>query len=1058
MSFRFFIDRPIFATVIALVMTLSGIICAYLLPIAQFPNIVPPTVQVTATYNGADADTVAQVVTLPLEQQINGVEGMLYMSSTSTSAGISTITVTFEVGYDLDIAAVDVLTRVNQAMPQLPEAVQRVGVNIAKQSTNMTGVVSLYSPKGTYDSAFLSNYANITVEPVLSRVDGVGNTTVFGLEQYAMRIWLDPNKLTQLGLTGDDVMNAVRAQNLQASLGAIGAEPSVDRPATMLAIQAVGRLVKAEDFANIVVRAGENGAIVRLRDVGEVDLGSYQYSSTSSLNGGSTATVAIYQLPTANAFDVIEKTRTEMDRLKEQFPPDLDYVIAYDTTEFVKASLDDLIKTLVEAGILVLVTIYVFLQSFRATLIPMIAIPVSIIGTFAMMQVFGFSINTLTLLGLVLAIGLVVDDSIIVVENVYRQLESGVKNPKDAAEKAMEEVGGPIVATSSVLLAVFIPAALMPGITGQLYNQFALTIAFSIAFSSINSLTLSPALCGVFLREQHSTKFPPFVLFNRGFDWVSHHYALLVRWLCHHWYAMVVIFVAGCLGVVHYFRITPTAFVPNEDQGYYFVHFQLPPGASLLRTQDVSNRIQAVVREDPAVTDAIQINGLNFLTSSLSSNAGLVIVTLKNWDERNVKTENLRAIIMRAVPQLMDIADARVMPFPPPPIPGLSNVGGWQLQLEALEGQSFDQLAAVAEDFMAEAMKQPALTQLSTPFSDSVPMLALDIDRTRVYALGLDMSTVFNALGQVMGQTFINNYNQFGQVYNVMVQGEAGSRMTTMDVMQLRVKNRTGELVPFASFATASIATGTDNATHYNLYNTIQVNGATTAGYGSGDSIKAIDEVAAATLPEGFSYEWTGTTFQEIESAGLAPYVFGLAIVAIFLLLAALYESWLLPFNVLLAVSFAVLFALIALHIAGRSLDVYAQIGLVMLVGLAAKNAILIVEFAKVRADTGEAVIDAASEASRLRLRPIMMTSFAFILGILPLVVATGAGAQARQSIGITVLGGMLGSTIMDQLVVPTFFYMFYSLRRKSGFGTPEGSSGAAPSEASSSTAAHAHG
>lgn len=1045
MSFRFFIDRPIFATVIALVTTLAGVICAAVLPIAQYPNVVPPTVQVTATYNGADADTVAQVVTLPLEQQINGVEGMLYMSSTSTSAGVSTITITFEVGYDLDIAAVDVLTRVNQALPQLPEAVQRVGINIAKQSTNLTAVVSLVSPGGTYDSSFLSNYANITVEPVLSRVDGVGSTTIFGLEQYAMRVWLDPDRMSELGITSEDVVGAIRDQNNQASVGLVAAEPSVGRPSVTLAISTKGRLVKEQDFADIVVRAEDKGALVRVRDVARVELGSYQYTSSSTLNAGPTATVGIYQLPSANAFDVVEKIQRQMDRLKEQFPPDLDYRIAYDTTKFVKASLDDLVKTLVEAGILVLVTIFVFLQSLRATLIPMIAIPVSIVGTFAMMAVFGFSINTLTLLGLVLAIGLVVDDSIIVVENVYRQMEAGVTNPRDAAEKAMQEVGGPIVATSSVLLAVFIPAALMPGITGQLYNQFALTIAFSIGFSAVNSLTLSPALCGVFLRKPHEATFRPFVLFNRAFDWTSHHYARLVRWTCRHWYGMVAAFLAGCIGVWHFFAITPTAFIPDEDQGYYFVVFQLPPGSSLVRTQDVSDELQKIAREDPAVVDVIQINGLNFLTSALQTNAGLLICVLKDWDDRSPVTENLRAILERTAPKMRALPEAVVFPLPPPPIPGLGNVGGWQLQLEALEGQGFDELAGVTSAFLDEAGRRPELAGLSTPFSDSVPMVGLDVDRTRLYALGVTMGDVFNALGQNFGQAFVNNYNDFGQVYNVMVQAEASERMEVRDLMSLRVRNSHGEEVPFASFATPRIQTGTDNATHYNLYNTVQINGQTAAGYGSGDAIRAIDEVAKAALPEGFSYEWTGTTYQEIEAGGLAPLVFGLAIVAIFLLLAALYESWLLPFNVLLAVAFAILFALVALRIAGRPLDVYAQIGLVMLVGLAAKNAILIVEFAKVRADGGESVLDAASEASRLRLRPIMMTSFAFILGILPLVVATGAGAQARHSIGVTVLGGMLGSTIMDQLVVPTFFYMFYSLRRRSGFGVPEAPAGTAP-------------
>ena len=1036
--FRFFIDRPIFATVIALVMTLAGVISAFLLPIAQYPNIVPPTVQVTAVYNGADAETVADTVTLPLEQQINGVEGMLYMSSTSTNSGNSTIVVTFEVGYDLDIAAVDVLSRVQQATPQLPKAVQALGVNVTKQATSLNLVVSLTSPNGEYDSGFLSNYADIIVQPILQRVDGVGSLTIFGLQQYAMRVWLDADKMSQLGISSEDVVAAVQEQNLQASLGSIGAEPSIGRPGTTLAITALGRLSSTEDFNNIIVRTEANGAIVRIKDLGDVKLESYQYNRTSTLNNGAVGTIGIYQLPTANAFNVATDVREAMEKLRSQFPPGLDYAVTFDTTLFVSASLHDLVKTLIEAGVLVLITIFVFLQSFRATLIPMVAIPVSIIATFAAMMAFGFSINTLTLLGLVLAIGLVVDDSIIVVENVYRQLESGIKDPRDAADAAMKEVGGPIVATSSVLLAVFIPAAMMPGITGQLYNQFALTIAFSIAFSMINSLTLTPALCGLLLRKPEETKFKPFVLFNKGFDFVTHHYASFVRVLCRHWYAMVAVFLLGGGGVYHYLTITPTAFIPNEDQGYYFVIFKLPPGASLLRTQATSTELLEIVKRDSAVADVVQINGLNFLTNAMQTNSGLLIVVLKNWDDRNAFTENLGAIIRRAYLPLHEVAEASVEVFPPPPIPGLGSVGGFQLQLEAIGGDNFHELSQVGEQFLAEAAKRPELARMATPFSDSVPMISLDIDRTRAYALGISMNDVFNTLGQNLGQAFINNFNSFGQVYNVMIQSSAADRMQVIDILQLHVRNNQGEEVPLASFAYPRIKTATDNATHYNLYNTIQINGSTAPGFGSGDSNIAIDEVAKATLPEGYTYEWTGTTYQEVLAGNLAPIIFGLALVAIFLLLAALYESWLLPLNVLLAVTFAVLGAMIALHITHRALDVYAQIGLVMLVGLAAKNAILIVEFAKVRADTGESVIDAASEASRLRLRPIMMTSFSFILGILPLVVATGAGAQARHSIGIVVLGGMLGSTLMDQLVVPSFFYMFYSMRRHFGVGVPE--------------------
>jgi HAE1 family hydrophobic/amphiphilic exporter-1 len=1051
---RFFIHRPIFASVIAIITALAGAVAMVALPIAQLPTVVPPTVYIEATYNGADALTVASTVTMPIENQVNGAEAMIYISSNSTNLGNCNITATFEVGYDLNMAAVDVLNRVQSAIPQLPQQVQQLGVTITKQSTNLTVVVSLESPDGSYDSVFLSNYASSLIQPVLNRIDGVGSITIFGLLQYSMRVWLDPDRMTAMQISPQDVVRAVQDQNQQAAIGSIGAAPVVGAPSFQLTMTTTGRLTTAEEFEEIIVRSGPSGAVVRLKDIARAELGAFQYSSTSKLNGQATGTIGIYQLPSANAYDVVENVKKQMARIAPLFPPGMKWQVTYDSTAFVSASIHDLVKTLMEAGILVLAVIFIFLQSWRATLIPMIAIPVSIIGTFAVMLAAGFSINTLTLLGLVLAIGLVVDDSIIVVENVYRQLELGAPSGVVAAERAMDEVAAPIVATSSVLLAVFIPAALMPGITGQLYNQFALTIAFSIALSMVNSLTLSPALCAVLLHKPHKTTFKPFVLFNRGFDWSTHLYSRFVRFLAHRWSIIIITFILGAISAVALLERTSTAFIPNEDQGYFYVGVQLPSGASLSRTEAASAKVLSIVRQESAVVDVIEINGYNFLTSVPSTNVGFVIVVLKPWDERNPETENARAILTRLFPKLREIPEATATPFPPPPIPGLGSVAGWQLQLEDINGEGFNSLSTAAFNFIDELSKRPEVANINTPFQAQVPMVKIDIDRTKALQLGVDMSDVFNAMGQTLGQSFINNFNEFNQVYNVMVQADAPNRMRLAQVFNLFVRNKQGEMVPLKSLMTSSFIVGTDNATRYNLYNTIQINGATGAGYGSGDAIKAVTEVAAAVLPDGITFEWTGTTFQEIEAGSYAPYIFAAAIVAVFLLLAALYESWVLPFNVLLAVTFAVLGALIFMHLRGRTLDIYAQIGMVMLVGLAAKNGILIVEFAKMRYDRGEDIIDAAVNASHQRLRPIMMTAIAFILGVVPLVLATGAGANSRQSIGTTVIGGMIGSASMDQLVVPVFFVILLTLSTRLGIGgrRPHGSSGATKGDPPSSS------
>ncbi|MDA1008114.1 MAG: multidrug efflux RND transporter permease subunit [Planctomycetota bacterium] len=1028
---RFFIHRPIFSTVISLVIFFVGIIAIVTLPVAQFPQIVPPTVQVQATYNGADALTVAGTTTLPLEQQINGAENMLYMSSSSTGTGLSQITITFAVGTNEDLASVDVMNRVQQAMAQLPQAVQEVGVSVRKQSMNQTVFVSLVSPNGTYDSEFLTNYANIVLQQPIQRIEGVGQVTVFGLLQYAMRIWIDPNKLTVLGLSSNDVVNAVKLQNYQAAVGSVGGMPADGQPVYTLNLVTKGRLESTKEFEDIIVRAGADGAMVRLKDVARVELGSYQYFTDSTLNGGATATIGVYQLPDANAFAVVDGVRAEMERLKSYFPPGIDYEVVYDTTAFVRSSLDELVKTLIEAAILVLLVIFIFLQDWRATLIPMIAIPVAIVGTFAFMEVFGFSINTLTLLGLVLAIGLVVDDSIVVVENVYRQLELGAPDSRTAAERAMKEVAGPIIATSLVLLAVFIPAAFVPGITGQLYNQFALTIAFSITLSAINSLTLTPALCGIFLKKVHKPSWRPFVIFNEKFERFTAVYAAMVRWFGIRWGYIAGGFAGAVVLIAVLLAHTPTGFIPNEDQGWFMVGAQLPLGSSLDRTKAVSEQARAIITQDPNVANVIEINGYNLMTSVSQTDSAFIIAVLKPWDERLGRDGSIRAILERAYPKLMAIPEAMVFPFAPPPIPGLGNVAGFQLQLEDINSVGFGPLSDAAGDFIAQLEKRPEVMRVMTPFANEAPVLQLRVDRTKAQLLGVAISDVFSLLGQTLGQSFVNNFNEFGQVYNVMIQADSSDRMIARDAIKMYVRNKDGDPVPLSAFCTIAIGSGTNNATHYNAYNTVQVNGSSAPGYSSGDAIAAVEEVAKATLPDGIGYEWTGTTLQEIESQGYAAIIFMLSLVAVFLFLAAQYESWALPFNVLLAVAFAVLGALIALWMRGRALDTYAQIGLVMLVGLAAKNAILITEFAKKRREGGESILDAAVNASHIRLRPILMTSFAFILGIVPLVIATGAGANSRQSIGTVIIGGMLGSAIIDQLVVPVLFVMIENLRER---------------------------
>lgn len=1020
---RFFISHPIFATVIAFIMLLLGGLSMITLPISQYPNIVPPTIQVSATYPGASSDVTSAAVTRPLEEQINGVENMIYMSSNSTNNGTSQIVITFDVGTDQDIAAVNVNNNTSVAIAQLPEEVQKLGVSIQKQSTNLLLIVTLYSPSETWDSFFLSNLAQINVLQALQRVPGVGQVTNFGVLEYSMRIWLDTPKLAALGISPREVQLAVAQQNQQAVGGQTGAPPTTElAPPYILQVNTLGRLDEVQQFQDIVVKARPDGSLIRLKDVARIELGAQNYDTAALQDGKPAALLGIYQLPAANAFAVAQAIEKAMQDLAPNFPPDVEYKISFNTTEFVSASIDELLQTFLEAGLLVIAVIFIFLQRLRATLIPMIAIPVSIIGTFAIMPLLGFSINTLSLLGLVLAIGLVVDDAIVVVENIQRQFEEGETSPRRAALKAMKEVARPIIATTLVLAAVFIPAAMMPGITGRLYNQFAATIAIAVILSGINSLSLSPAMAALILRPGGLMTKGPLGYFNRGFDRLNHHYTRTVGRLAQMWWVML-LFLLLLLGLTSALVLrTPTAFIPEEDNGYFFCLLQTPPGASLDRSQQFTEQVRHILAQQPEVETVIEVSGFNFLTSVAETNASFVVPVLKPWHQRTKPDQSAEAIISRVNKLFMALPEGIAQAASPPAIPGLGTVGGFQLQINNQSGVQLSELVKAADKFLEQGRQLPQIGMLSTSFQSDVPQLNLKIDRTKLQALGVTIEDAFQALQLNVGSATVNQFNLFSQVYYVYIQGDAVYRMQPADLLNLFVINRDGNAIPFAAFSSVELETGTDNLTHYNVMDSIQINGAAAAGVSSGEAITALDKLAKEVLPLGITMSWTGIVYQQLQAGSLAPIIFALAVVMAFLFLAAQYESWTLPILVVITVPLAALGAVVALHLCHLPLDVYAQIGLVMLIGLAAKNGILIVEFAKDIRETGKGAMESALTAAKLRLRPILMTAFAFILGAVPLATATGAGAHARQSIGVTVIGGLLLATFFTLFIVPVLY------------------------------------
>jgi multidrug efflux pump len=1037
---RFFIDRPVFAAVLSILIVVAGLLGMRALPISEYPEVVPPSIVVRANYPGANPVVIAETVATPLEEQINGVEDMLYMNSQATSDGVLTLTVTFKLGTDPDKAQQLVQNRVSQAEPRLPSEVRSLGVTTVKSSPDFIMVVNLVSTTDRYDVTYLRNYATLNIKDRLARTEGVGQVQVFGAGDYAMRVWIDPQKAAEHGLAASDITDAIREQNVQAAAGIIGASPSPKGVELQLNVNAQGRLRTPEEFGEIIIKTGSEGQITRLKDVARIEMGAADYTLRSLLDGQPAVAIAVLQAPGSNAIEIADTIHATMEQLQRAMPEGVKYEIVYDTTKFVRASIEKVIDTLLEAVALVVLVVILFLQTWRASIIPLIAVPVSIIGTFAVMYAFGFSINALTLFGLVLAIGIVVDDAIVVVENVERNIESGLK-PREATYRAMREVSGPIIAIALVLVAVFVPLAFISGLSGQFYRQFALTIAISTVISAINSLTLSPALAALLLKEHHAPKdwltrgmdrvFGWFFRgFNRAFGAASNSYGRGIGGLLSRKSLVMIVYLALIAATYSVFSAVPGGFVPAQDKQYLIGFAQLPDGATLDRTEDVIKRMSDIAMKQPGVAHAIAFPGLSINGFTIGSNSGIVFAVLDDFDKRKTADLSGGAIAMQLNQKFAGIQDAFIAMFPPPPVNGLGSTGGFKLQIEDRAGLGYQALDTATKAFLAKAYQAPELAGLFSSFQINVPQLYADLDRSKAEQLGVSVTDVFETLQIYLGSLYVNDFNAFGRTYSVRVQADAAFRAKPDNIGQLQVRSKSGQMIPLAALLKVDSATGPERTTRYNGFLAADINGGPAPGFSSGQAQAAIERIAKETLPSGITFEWTDLTYQQILAGNSSLIVFPLALLLVYLVLAAQYESLTLPIAIIMIVPMGVLAALAGIWYTGGDNNIFTQIGLMVLVGLSAKNAILIVEFARELEFEGRTPVQAAIEASRLRLRPILMTSMAFIMGVVPLVVSTGAGAEMRSAMGLAVFCGMIGVTFFGIFMTPVFYVL---LRRVSG-------------------------